>query len=131
MVGIVSSVCGEVEGYRETFLAGGEIATVEGVGLRSCGEACILADSPGAKGVHGTVRTTQEGRNTAHVVEVFESFEVGGGVDALHRNQFGGDPVGGITCGSRSGSAVPGSDIYIAEIGFHSCELCRFRRLIC
>ncbi len=76
VVGVVAAVCSQVKGHGQTFLTGGEIAAVESVGLRSGGESGILADSPGAQGIHGRVRATQEGRQTRHVVEVFESLQV-------------------------------------------------------
>ncbi len=62
MVGVVSAVGGEVKGDREAFLAGGKVASVEGIGFFSSGEAGILADGPGPAHIHRGIGAAQIGR---------------------------------------------------------------------
>ena len=72
MVAVVAAVGGEIEGDREAFLAGGEIAAVEGVGILRRGEAGILPDGPWLGDVHGRVGAAQERRDAGIAVEVGE-----------------------------------------------------------
>ena len=95
VVRIVAAMGGQIEGHRETFLAGGQVAAVEGVGLFGGGEAGILADGPGLHGVHGGVRAAQEGRNAGGVFQVLHGVEVLGGVEAFDGDVLDGHPGGG------------------------------------
>jgi hypothetical protein len=93
VVGVVATVCGQVEGHGEALLAGSQVAAVEGVGFFSGGEAGVLTDGPGTHGVHNAVGATQEGTHTGSVVQVFHAFQVGFGVDRFYLNLFRGFPV--------------------------------------
>ena len=77
---------GEIEGDGETFLAGGEVAAVEGVGIFSGGEAGVLADRPRLVGIHGGVGAAAERGDAGEVVQEVEAGRIGGGVQWLHRN---------------------------------------------
>ena len=46
VIAVVAAMRGQIEGHRETFLPGGKIAAVKGVGLFGRGEAGILANRP-------------------------------------------------------------------------------------
>ncbi len=59
MIAVVAAMGGEIEGDREALLPGGEIAPVEGVGIFRGGEAGILPDGPGLRGVHRGVGAAQ------------------------------------------------------------------------
>ena len=62
------------------FLAGCEVAPVEGVGFGGGGETSVLADGPGLVGVHGWVWSAHEGRHTWEGVEgVRRTLVVSGG----------------------------------------------------
>ena len=63
MVTVVAAVGGEVEGDREAFLAGGEVAPVEGVGILGSREAGILPHRPRLRHIHGRVGAAQIGRH--------------------------------------------------------------------
>ncbi len=93
MVGVIAAVSGKVECNRQTLLAGSEVTAVEGVRFGCGGEACVLADCPGAQWVHGAVRSTQEGGDARHIVEVLKALEVGFSVYGLHGNEFGREPL--------------------------------------
>ena len=69
MVGVVAAVGGEVEGHRQALLAGGQVAAVEGVGVRGRGEAGVLPDGPGLVDVHRGVRTPDERRLAGKTVQ--------------------------------------------------------------
>ena len=56
VVRIIAAVCGQVKGYRESFLSGGEIAAVEGVAFFGGGKASVLSDGPWPDQVHRGVR---------------------------------------------------------------------------
>ena len=48
MVRVVAAMCSQVEGYRQTFLSGSQITTVECIWFFSCRESGILTDCPRA-----------------------------------------------------------------------------------
>ena len=75
MVAVITAMRRQIEGDRESLLAGGEIAAIKGVRLLGRGEAGILAYRPRPGGVHGRVRAAQERRNTGGVFEVLHAFE--------------------------------------------------------
>ncbi len=61
MIAVIAAVRGEIERDREAFLPGGEIAAIEGVRVLGRGEAGILADRPGAAGIHRRAHAAREG----------------------------------------------------------------------
>ena len=93
VVGVITAVCRQVEGYGETFLSGSQVSAVESVRLLSGGESGILTDGPGAEGIHHRVRATQERRNTGCEVEVLHALEVFLGVNRFHLDVLGCFPV--------------------------------------
>ena len=92
MIGVVAAMGGEIEGDREAFLSGGEIAPVEGVGIFRRGEAGILPDGPGLVDIHGRVGAAQIGRDAGIGVEEVDAGEIVRAVDRLHRNAFRRQP---------------------------------------
>ncbi len=60
VVSVVTTVCGKVKRHRESLLTCCKVAAVESVGFGCGGESGVLSDSPGAQGVHGAVRTSEE-----------------------------------------------------------------------
>ena len=121
MIGVIAAVCGKVECDRKTFLTRRKVTAVECVGFGSSRETSILADCPGAEGIHGAVRGTEERRNTRHIVEMLETFEIVLGIYGFYRNEFGSCPVFSAGC-SGCGAGRPGHDVDIFKIGFHSCR---------
>ena len=103
MVGVVPAVGGEVERHAHSLLAGGQVATVEGVGLFGGREPGVLADGPGPIGVHGGPHAALERRDAGQRVERFEVLEVGRRVQRLDRNPFG---------------RVPHQTAQVVELGF-------------
>ena len=104
VIRVVAAVGGEIEGDREAFLPGGEIAAVEGVGILRRGEPGILPDGPGLRDVHGGVGAAQIGRDAGIGVEEVEALDVVRAIDRLHRDAFGREPGGGRGGGGRNGS---------------------------
>ena len=56
MIGVVAAVGGQVERHRQPLLARGQVAAVEGIGVRGGGEAGVLADGPRLVDVHRRIR---------------------------------------------------------------------------
>ena len=83
---------GEIEGDREAFLSGREIAPVEGVGIFRRGEAGILPDGPGLVDIHRRVGAAQIGRDAGIGVEEVDAGEIVRAVDGFHRNAFRREP---------------------------------------
>ena len=69
MVGVVPAVGRQVEGHRETLLAGGQVTPVEGIGIGGGGEPGVLADGPRLVDVHRRVRAADEGRLAGKTVQ--------------------------------------------------------------
>ncbi len=92
VVGVVATVRSQVEGHRQTLLAGREVAAVEGVRLLGGREAGILADGPRTHDVHGRVGAAQEGGHACRIVQVLHPFEVLGRVGALDGDALGRQP---------------------------------------
>ncbi len=90
MVGVVAPVSGQVEGNRQAFLPGGEVAAVEGVGLLGGRETRVLPDGPGPLGVHAGVRATQIGRNARAVANLRSVGYILRPVAGLQFDAFGG-----------------------------------------
>ncbi len=76
MIAVVAAVRGEIESDREAFLARGEIAAVEGVGIFGGGEAGILPDRPGLCCVHRGVGAAKVRRLAWIGVEEVEAGEI-------------------------------------------------------
>ena len=98
MVAVVAAMGGEVEGDRQAFLAGGEVAPVKGVRCLGGREAGILADRPGLPDMHGRVGAADERRRTGQAVEIGQAGEVALVVEALDRDAFRRRP--GLAVGS-------------------------------
>ena len=96
VVAVVAAVRRQVEGHREPHLPGGEVGPVEGVRLLGGGEARVLADGPRPVGVHRGPHAAEEGVEPGQRVDGFEAFEVGGGVERLHRDALRGVPHEGL-----------------------------------
>ena len=90
MIAVIAAVGGEIEGDREPLLPRGEVAAVEGVGLLGGGEAGILADRPGAAGVHRRAHAAGEGREARKAGIVLG--RILGGVERLDLDPFGRAP---------------------------------------
>lgn len=103
MVRVVTAVGGQVEGDRQTLLAGGQVAPVERVGFGGGGEPGVLADGPGLVDVHGRVRPAHERRGAGEAVERVAGLghlvTVGGDVHGLDVDALGRRPgqlLGGV-----------------------------------
>ena len=83
---------GEIEGDGEPHLARREILAIEGVGFLRRREARILADGPGPVRIHRGPRAAQVRRESGEAVEVFDAFEIGGGIEGFDRNSLGRGP---------------------------------------
>ena len=105
---VVAAMGRQIERDREAFLAGREIAPVEGVGILRRGEAGILPDRPGLRDVHGGVGAAQERREAGIGVEEVEAGEIVRAVGRLHRDAFGREPglVRRASCGGRAAHAT-------------------------
>ncbi len=55
MIAVIAAMGGKIEGDRQAFLAGGQIAPVEGVGILRRREAGILPDRPRLGDIHGRI----------------------------------------------------------------------------
>ena len=123
MVGVVATVCSEVEGNRKAFLSRSKVAAVESVRFFCGRETGILANCPGAHGIHGAVGAAQERGQAGYIIEVFKPFEVVFGVDGLHGNHLGGEPV--FTLGQRCVLVAESvaRNIDSLKIGFHCYRL--------
>ena len=97
MVGVVATVGGQVEGDRQALLTGSQVAAVEGIGIRSGGEAGILADGPRLVDVHGRIGPAHERRFAGHTVQRIagpdRGLPVSLGVERLDHDALGGRPV--------------------------------------
>ena len=94
VVAVVAAVGGQVEGHRQAHLAGGQVATVEGVGLLGGGEPGVLADGPGPVGVHGGPDAADERGEAGQVVALVgrDRGQVLGRVQGLDVDALGGGP---------------------------------------
>ena len=61
MIGVISTMRGEVEGHGEALLAGCEIGPIEGIRFFGGGKARVLANRPGTIRIHRGPRSPQEG----------------------------------------------------------------------
>ena len=82
---------GQVESHTDALLAGGQILTVERVGVFGRGKPCVLTNCPGPVGVHGGPYAPREGCQTGQRVDRLQRLEV------LHRVQrLDGDALGRV-----------------------------------
>src|SRR5690606_33700405 len=112
VVRVVAAVRGQVERDRQALLAGGQVATVERVGLGGGGETGVLADRPRLVGVHGRVRPAHErGQTRERIHRVAfggRGLAIGALVDALDVDALGNRPRFGGGAGRvcRGGGGV-------------------------
>ena len=106
VVGVVAAVGSQIKGDREAFLARGEVAAIERVGLFGGGEAGVLANSPGLHHVHGAVRAAQIWRDSCCVVEVLDTRQITGGVEGFDGDVLESEEFQGGVRGRRSGGSV-------------------------
>ncbi len=92
MIGIVAAMRGEIEGDGQALLAGGEVATIEGVGVFRRGEAGILPDRPRLVDIHGGVGAAQIGRDPGEGLEEVDAGEIALAIGRLDRNAFRREP---------------------------------------
>ena len=124
VIGVVTTVCRQVEGHRKTFLTRSQVTAIESIRLLSRGESCILADGPWAEGVHHGIGTAEEGRNTSREVKVFHAFEVFFRINGTHLDMLGSLPVVIDVVVSNPLGTVLGLDasvyVYIIELFTHN-----------
>ena len=106
VVGVVTAVRCQVEGHRQTFLSGGEIAAVECVGLLGGRESGVLADGPRTHHVHRRVGAAQERGDACRVVQVLHAFEVFGRIGALDGDALGRQPRLHLSAAFRGAAAL-------------------------
>ncbi len=98
VISVVSSVGREVERYGKTLLAGGQVPSVERVGLFCGGEACVLAYGPRLLDIHRAVRSSQERSHTCSIMQMLHSFQVFCSVVGLHCYLLRGIPKNFLLC---------------------------------
>ena len=108
MIGIIAAMGGEIEGDGEALLAGGEVASIEGVGIFRRGEAGILPDGPRLVDVHGRVGAAQIGRDARPGLEEVDAGEIGLAVGRLHQDAFRREPSLGPAGGSSGRHRLKG-----------------------
>ena len=117
MVGVIAAVSGQVEGHRQTFLPGRQIAPVEGVGVRRGGETRVLADGPRLVDVHRRIGPADErrfaGKAVGWVTGGHQRLPVRADEKGLDDDAFRGRPVelfcGVAVRGPRRGHLSGGS----------------------
>ena len=120
VIGIISSVCREVECHSQSLLSRSQVSTIESIGLLCGRETCILTDCPRTNGIHTAVRATKKRRKSGYIIQVFKTFEVFFGVNRFDGYQLRGYPVftlmGYFPC--RMGESIL-RNIYILKIRSH------------
>ena len=104
-------------------LAGSQVFAVEGVGFSGGGETCILADGPGAAGVHGGFRAAHVGGEAGQGVGVLQVLGVGGGVEGFDVDAFGCLPdqvIGGFALALFGGHLFPVSQRRLFDLVCHN-----------
>src|SRR3979490_1363275 len=104
MIRVVAAMGGEVERDREAFLAGGEVAAVERVGIFRRREAGILPDGPGLVDIHGRVGAAQKRRDARPGLEEIDAFEIAFRVARFYRDSLRREPRLGVPGGFGAGS---------------------------
>ena len=74
IVRIIAAVGRKGKGNGQPLLPCSQISFIESIGFFGSGEAGVLADSPRAEYIHGGVRSPEEGRNTAHEIQMTAFF---------------------------------------------------------
>jgi hypothetical protein len=92
VVRIVAAVGGQVKGHGKALLAGGQVAPVKGVGFLGRGKTGILADGPGAPGIHGGHGAADIGREAGQGVDVGHAFQVLGRIKRVDPYSLRGVP---------------------------------------
>ncbi len=72
MIGVVAAMGRQIKGNRQTFLPGGQVAAVEGVGFFGGGETGVLAHRPRLGDVHGRIGAAQERRHSGDIAQVLQ-----------------------------------------------------------
>ena len=106
VIGVVTAVRCQVEGHRQTFLSGGEVAAVECVGLLGGRESGVLTDGPRTHHVHRRVGAAQERGDACRVVQVLHAFEVFGRIGALDGDALGRQPRLHLSAAFRGAAAL-------------------------
>jgi hypothetical protein len=88
MIAVVAAVGGKIEGNRKPFLAGRQVAPVEGIRIFRRRETGILADGPGLGDIHGRVGPAQEGGRPWPCVQEVEAFNIGQAVSLFDIDAF-------------------------------------------
>ncbi len=114
MIRVIAAMGGEIERDREAFLAGGEVAAIEGVRIFRRREASVLTNGPRLVDVHGRVGAAQIGRDAGPGVEEVDALQIGLGVGRLHEDAFGREP--------RFRFALTAGDG-----GGRECDICKVR----
>ena len=123
VVSVVATVRRQVESYGQTLLTRCQVTAVEGVGLGSGREACVLTNGPGTQRIHGAVRATKERRNTRGIAQMLHALQVVCGIYVLNRNTLRRQPISIVrSFERRSGN---GFDIYFLKIWFHNASYLR------
>jgi hypothetical protein len=78
MVAVIAAMGGEIEGDRKPLLTLLQRLPIKGIGFPGGRKARILADGPGAVGIHGGAHATRERLDTRHFAIIAE-------IDGLHR----------------------------------------------
>src|SRR5712672_150714 len=92
MIRVIATVGGKIEGDRQAFLPGGEIAPVEGVGILRRGEAGILPDGPGLVDIHRGVGAAQKRRDTGPGIEEVDAAKIGFAIAGFYEYALGREP---------------------------------------
>ena len=93
MIGIISTMRGQVKGNGKPFLPHRQVAAIKGVGFFRGGKARVLTDGPGTLHVHAGVRPSEIGGYPAHIIQMFQVLQVTFPVQGLHLKLFVCMPV--------------------------------------
>ena len=88
VIRIIAAVGRKVKCDRQPFLACRQVSAVERIRFFSSGEPCVLAYRPRAEYIHRRVRSAQERRDTAHVIQVIALVIHIFAVERTYRNTF-------------------------------------------
>jgi hypothetical protein len=108
MVAVVTAMRRQIERHAHALSARCERLTIERIGVLGCRKPSVLPNRPGPHGIHRGLRAANEGLKARQRVGVWQSFEVGCGVERLDANAFGRDPIqcAHISIGGRLGSGL-------------------------
>ena len=105
MIGIVAAMGREIEGDRQTFLAGREVAAIEGVGVFGGGEARVLADRPGLRDIHGWIGTAHKGRDAGETIDEAEACKILRAIEIFDLDAFRASATPRFGLGGRAAGA--------------------------